>query len=612
MIKDSLFTQKTSWLWLGGLLMAVLPQMISLRIGPQPTFLLELCAFVMGLFFVVFTIISGKIKAKIPAASIYFLILAAFWAIQARVMHLTYIALSDIVSWTFVVLALVCWACREWKQRLGLERVLSILAGVLLMGSLFQAVVGLLQYTGFAQNFGFLIYREGIVEGQFGQRNQLAHYLMWGILSSGWLWSQRRLPAVLALGVMGFLAVVMGLIGSRTIFAYILMLGVLLLGYRLFSGSQTNRVLIGLAIATVFVLVGQVVIEPILGLFQTANIHSAASRLGEQFDGSGRFYEWRKAWQIFLSAPIFGQGWGSYAYQGFLQNVYSTGFRSYDTSSLFTHSHNSFLNLLAEMGLLGTILVVGGWIYCIGGCFKRIHIPASLFLLALMGVSLTHSAVEHPLWYIYFLVPFALFMGCVPDRQDVSDEMPRQAIVANKKGLIVINVVAFAMSALLIQQSIRVGFTYLELSMYFIDSTGEVSQLKYMNDTFNLERIAKDEPMLRYYAQQELVSYIDVNEKEQPQWVDEVLKNAVTYRPYGSAHKYAFMLYRQGKTQEARDFMQAIYRYYPVFFPTYAPWFKPNYSGLYDDYIKTCHAYYTSVKRVPECGENAASEPSKP
>ena len=81
---------------------------------------------------------------------------------------------------------------------------------------------------------------------------------------------------------------------------------------------------------------------------------------------------------------------------------------------LFTHSHNSFLNLLAEMGIVGTALVLLGMAWAIRGCFQRANAPAGVLILALISVSLVHSTLEYPLWYVYFLSIFALFIGFAP------------------------------------------------------------------------------------------------------------------------------------------------------------------------------------------------------
>ena len=61
-MSKSLFLRETVWLWVGILLMAVVPQLSIFRVGPLSSFFLESGALLMALFFVLFTIFSGSLK----------------------------------------------------------------------------------------------------------------------------------------------------------------------------------------------------------------------------------------------------------------------------------------------------------------------------------------------------------------------------------------------------------------------------------------------------------------------------------------------------------------------------------------------------------------------
>ncbi|ULJ64078.1 O-antigen ligase family protein [Wielerella bovis] len=592
-----LFTSETAPLWLGILLVAVVPFLSIMRLGPLPSFFLESGSLFFALILVLLTVFSGSLKSKITDSFWYFIVLAAFWAIQARAMNLTYLGMSDMVSWTFVILALMCWACRGWVLKLGAERAVSILAAALLLGALANAAIGWLQYTGLASKFqGYLMYRAGIVEGQLAQRNHFGHYLMWGVLATGWLWAQKRLASIIALALIVFLAATMGLTGSRTIFAYVLALAICLPVYRVFSGSISNRTVMGLGLAAAMVLLCQFAIEPVLALFHDGGVNSAAERLsGSQFEGSGRGYEWKKAWQIFLSAPLLGHGWGSYSLYGFLENVYPTGFRPYENSVLFTHSHNSFLNLLAEMGLVGTALVLVGLLFVVRACFQRVNAPVGGFLLALMSVSLVHSVLEYPLWYIYFLSVFALFIGFAPP----ADESERE----NTQGSLKTSMPVLFATLILMGGIIRLGFAYQDLRA--VSGSSNVGVKKRTDNIIGLLTTAKTEPMLRYYAQLQLMNYVDVNANSIPDWAIEHARENMLYRPFANAHKYGLVAYRSGYEQEARDFMKLMYRYYPAKMPAYAAPIMntPHYEGLRQDYTAACEAYAASINQRPNCAQ---------
>ena len=601
--RNALFARETLPLWLGLFLIVVAAPFSIMRVGPLPSFFLEVGSLLGCLALLALTLFSGCLKARPPAASYYFVALAVFWAAQARIMQLAYVGMSDMAAWTFVILALLCWACRGWMVRLGTERAVSILAGVLLLGAVLQAAVGWLQYADLAGEFdGMLMYRQGVVEGQLAQRNHFAHYLMWGMLAAGWLWAQRRLAWFVAVPLMLFVAATMGLTGSRTIFGYVLAMLMLLPLYRLFSGCLSTRTVWGLGLAAALVLLGQFAVEPVLDLFREGTITSAADRIssGSQIAGSGRGYEWQKAWQIFLSAPWFGYGWGSYPLYGFLTNVYPTTFRSYETDVLFTHSHNSFLNLLAEMGIVGTALVLLGMVWAIRGCFQRQNAPAGVFILALIAVSLVHSTLEYPLWYIYLLSIFALFLGFAP----ASTKAPAQPTLGSLK---IIYAATASATVLLSAGIVYMATVYQDLRQFSDGSNDAVQQAK---NIAGLQRIARHNAMLRYYAHFQLISHFDPSSATVPQWAAEAAQS-LQYRPYANAHRYAFVAYRAGNIQAARDWMMLMYHYYPTKFSTYSSPImeSPYYPQLQADFTAQCRAYYASVEQIPIC---AQATPAKP
>ena len=611
--RDTLFTRETLPLWLGLFLIAVAVPFSIMRVGPLPSFFLEAGSLLGGLILVALTLFSGCLKTRPPAASYYFVALAVFWAAQARVMQLVYTGMSDMVAWTFAILALLCWACRGWMARLGAERALSVLAGTLLLGAVLQAMVGWLQYTDLAGKFhGVLMYRKGIVEGQLAQRNHFAHYLMWGMLAAGWLWAQRRLAWFVAVPLMLLIAATMGLTGSRTIFGYVLAMAVLLPLYRLFSGCLSTRTVWGLGLAAALVLLGQFAVEPVLDLFREGTITSAADRIssGSQIAGSGRGYEWQKAWQIFLSAPWFGHGWGSYPLYGFLTNVYPTTFRPYETNVLFTHSHNSFLNLLAEMGIVGTALVLLGMAWAIRGCFQRANAPAGVLILALISVSLVHSTLEYPLWYVYFLSIFALFIGFAPatasEQAQASGSL--KTCAADVRPSKMVYAAVAVTTALLSAGIVYNAVVYQELRQFSGSGGSTAQQAK---NIAGLQRIARRNALFRYYAHFQLINHFDPNSKTMPEWAT-AAADSLQYRPYANAQRYAFAAYRAGNIQAARDWMMLMYHYYPTKFSAYASPIMDSdyYPQLQADFSAQCRAYYASVQQIPICVQAAPPKPA--
>ena len=166
------------------------------------------------------------------------------------------------------------------------------------------------------------------------------------------------------------------------------------------------------------------------------------------------------------------------------------------------------------------------------------------------------------------------------------------------------------MSLVLVSAIIRLGFVYQDLRRYSGKSdTAVVARTK---NIMGLLYIAETEPMFRYYAQLQLMNYIDPNSKHFPNWAIEHARQNMRYRPYANGHKYAFAAYRAGDIDEAREMMNFMYRYYPSKMNAYASSIMNTdyYPQLRSDFSNTCHEYYTKIKQTPVCAEALPSLPT--
>ena len=136
------------------------------------------------------------------------------------------------------------------------------------------------------------------------------------------------------------------------------------------------------------------------------------SSLGERMEqGAGlRPLLWRHAWHIFLSHPWLGGGWGDYAWNQYVQ----TDILGRVEMSL--NAHNIVLDLLAKVGIAGFLAVALPCLGLVLAVRKRPVTPELAFLYAVILVMATHSMLEYPLHYLYFLLPFAFALGYVDER----------------------------------------------------------------------------------------------------------------------------------------------------------------------------------------------------
>jgi hypothetical protein len=127
--------------------------------------------------------------------------------------------------------------------------------------------------------------------------------------------------------------------------------------------------------------------------------------------GEPRWQVWLIAVRVFFSAPFGGVGTGEFAGAAFeagLDPAFTT------IGEVWTSPHNLALHLLAETGLVGTILVLGSlcvWGWQVVRRYWTDRQIASWWIIAVVGIEMMHSLTEFPLWNAHFLGMTALLMG---------------------------------------------------------------------------------------------------------------------------------------------------------------------------------------------------------
>jgi hypothetical protein len=120
---------------------------------------------------------------------------------------------------------------------------------------------------------------------------------------------------------------------------------------------------------------------------------------------------WLIALRVFIGAPLAGIGTGEFAGAAFESGLDPS---LTQLGEVWTSPHNLPLHLLAETGLVGTVLVLGGlcvWGWQAARCYWTDRQVASWWIIAAIGVEMIHSLTEFPLWNAHFLGVSALLMG---------------------------------------------------------------------------------------------------------------------------------------------------------------------------------------------------------
>lgn len=375
-------------------------------------------------------------EVEIPTLALWLFGYAALLVLQIFLLDIAYPELSLLGALYVIWAALLVWLGRVLAQSCGMEGLALWLAAMLLLGGLFNAAAGVLQFYGIDSLLAPLIAGLGATKGgaygNFGQNNHFADYVTLALISALYLRIKGRLAWSTAAACAGIFLYALSLSGSRASWLYLAAVLALSLWFRTRSRVPALR----RAAMAVAVLV------PLFGLLQYAMAHyGLATRpllpgvvyapvtpidrfvaeleqgVLPQAGGSAlgtRIYLWHQALLMLARQPLLGVGFGQYAGVFFDQ---SAELSRYHIPNYDRNAHNAVMQLLAETGLIGAGVVcagLGGWLL---GLRRRFSATAETWwMLCLLSVLFVHSMIEYPLWHANFLGVAALLLGIGSER----------------------------------------------------------------------------------------------------------------------------------------------------------------------------------------------------
>lgn len=132
----------------------------------------------------------------------------------------------------------------------------------------------------------------------------------------------------------------------------------------------------------------------------------APSSLADRLEGSVRLQHWADLWAAALERPWFGYGWNQV---GIAQ--LATASLVSPSGEMVTNSHNTALDLVVWCGMpIGITAVALLLLWTIRRLKAGLDQERGFLMLAFLLVGM-HALAEYPLDYIYFLLPWALFIG---------------------------------------------------------------------------------------------------------------------------------------------------------------------------------------------------------
>jgi O-antigen ligase len=357
--------------------------------------------------------------AALPAAALAPLALIIVLGIQVALGRVPY-AGQALMAGLYLLWALLLIVLGQWLRReVSLAPIATFLAWFLLAGGFLHALIGLAQHYGLHDPpLDALVARRQLpsVFGNLGQLNHYAASMTLALASTAYLYCRRSLPVAAAAAAAALFMSVLALTGSRSPWLYLAALvGLALLLDRLQRSDESRR----LAVFTAWLLPSFIAAQMLVTLPflhpAGAPIVTSADRLFQIASGvAPRLQLWREGWQMFLDAPLIGAGFGQFAWEHFL---HQSADGAAAAPGVFNHAHNIVVQLLAETGIAGALIVATAAVVWIADLRNVKLAPEWWWLLALLSVIGIHSMLEHPLWYAYFLGVAALLLGFGAERR---------------------------------------------------------------------------------------------------------------------------------------------------------------------------------------------------
>jgi O-antigen ligase len=305
--------------------------------------------------------------------------------------------------------ALLMMLGHHLRREFSLATLTTVLAVALLAGAELNALFGVLQHYLWHTFLDPVVTVKisSAVYGNIAQPNHFADYLSLGLASLGLLHVRGLLRGWLTVLLALPILFVLPLSGSRSTWLYLLWMVFLAYWWQRRDRAQLPLLRYSLLVLLGFGLMHLVVQLPWLA-GAAGNVNTVQRLFGEVNSGGIRLHLWHEAWLIFAQFPLLGAGFGQFAWQHF-----QLGPLLHDASitGLYNNAHNLVLQLAAETGLAGLLILFGTllpWLW------RAQHVEQSIYhwwgyaLLSVLGI---HSLLEYPLWYAYFLGIASLLLG---------------------------------------------------------------------------------------------------------------------------------------------------------------------------------------------------------
>lgn len=385
-------------------LMCVVPFLQPHHYPPIASFFNEWIAAVLAVGAAVFLIGRSRAQFHFPPLTLVPILLIVLAGVQIILGRADYWQHHFLFMLYLGLAAVMMLLGANLRHLVSLDRIVPVLAWSILTGGVLAMILLII-----GRNIGdehvlakYILDGRG---GNVGQVNHLSNYLAMALASLGYLWLNGRVNRWLFIALTLLLVLGLAIGGQRMAILYVLVLSIggWLLARSAMPAGQSSSARHILWLIPVFIVMQ--LIAPWLTFLEPAAM--PAQRLAETAgQSSTRLMILEQAWMLFREYPWLGAGWGEFAWHNFnLTEQYP------DLDGLWNNAHNIVAHSLAELGLVGAVILLTG---VIGWLVQQRHGELSLervWILALLSIVGIHSLLEYPLWYLTFLTLTALLFG---------------------------------------------------------------------------------------------------------------------------------------------------------------------------------------------------------
>ena len=485
----------------------VFPFFIYKRAAPQFAFFAELISVIFTALFIIFASLAIKRSDYFTVPnplSISLGIVASYLAIDIYINQPVYPSIQWLYIGSITLGALLASVMIRLCYTYSYQKIFRCLCYCLMVGAVLQDIIVILQMQHQEWLYGWIYTIEigGSYSGNIGQRNLLAHYLSWGVLATGYLLYNKSINNLAGWGLILFQTAIMGAINSRAMLVYVLAILVFVVIAALRQKQLPKQLFKTIAAIAILILAFQLLTSPLLALLHPIPQveGSSIARIATSSGILSRMSEWHKAWLIFLEHPWFGSGWSSYGYEGFVMSSAPEFANTPYENRLFSHSHSLIFNLLAETGIIGTLIILGGFSYVIKPLFTTEWQVETVFVMSMLIVTGVHSLVELPLWHVHFFIVFVLLLAVLVCTLTTNYQQKHVAHTYTFKTLAITIGIGYGLLA------IQLYYYYWQMEQYTFAS--DKSEQARITTAQNILAVGQKQPLLTAYSDSLGTSYL--------------------------------------------------------------------------------------------------------